>query len=359
MSFRTKGCAHNMRGVTSPRTIAVLLYEAVNAIDVAGPLEAFAAVRDDEGARIYTPHIWSLGSLTVRSEAGLLLRAETTAPERPEADILIVPGGVGVREPSNLAGLSAWLRKHHSGFDRIVAICTGAYALAEAGLLEGRSVATHWAHARDLQRRYPGVRVDGDALFLKDGRFYSSGGVTAGIDLALDLIETDCGPRAAMEAARELVVFLRRTGGQTQFSAPLKLQAVTDGRLKGVCQWAAANLEADLSIEALAARSGLSSRQFSRCFRETFGVSPARHIQTLRLDAAREHLERGAPVALAAQVTGFRSDDAFRRAFERHFDVAPSEYQRRFDTSRSPAVAVRTLDQSPSPRRKSCQERQP
>lgn len=315
-----------------PQTIAVLVYEGVNALDIAGPLEAFAAVRDARGAPAYTPLVWSLGAMTVRSEAGLLLCADATAPETPEADLLVIPGGVGVREPETLARLSAWVREHHSRFDRVATICTGAYVLAEAGLLDRRTVATHWAHARDLQRRYPDIRVDGDALFVKDGRFHTSGGVTAGIDLALDLIETDCGPAAAMDAARELVVFLRRTGSQTQFSAPLKLQAATVGRLKDVCHWAAANLDADLSVEALAARAGMCSRQFSRRFRAVFDASPASHVLTLRLDSARAHLEQGAPVAMAGQVSGFRSDDAFRRAFERHFGVPPREYQRRFET---------------------------
>ncbi len=313
-----------------PRSVAVLLYEGANAVDVAGPLEAFAAVRRADGARVYEPRIWTLGPRVVRSESGLQLCADAVAPRKPSADLLVVPGGAGVREPQTLARISAWLRRHHTRFQRIAAVCTGAYALAEAGLADGRAITTHWAHARDLQRRYPKVRVNADALFLKDGRFYSSGGVTAGIDLALDLIEADCGPRAAMEAARELVVFLRRSGGQTQFSAPLKLQAAAAGRLKDVCTWAASNLHADLSVEALAARAGLSERQFARCFREALGAPPASYIKALRLDAARTLLGQGAAVAQAADASGFASADAFRRAFERQFGVAPSEYRRRF-----------------------------
>lgn len=316
------------------RTIALIIYEGVNATDVAGPLEAFAAVRRADGARMYAPQIWSLTSRIVRTESGLKLCADGPAPAQPGADLLIVPGGVGVREPQTLALLSAWLRGHHALFKRIATVCTGAYALAEAGLADGRAVATHWAHARDLQRRYPKVRVDADALFLKDGRFYSSGGVTAGIDLALELIEADCGPCAAMDAARELVVFVRRTGSQAQFSAPLKLQTAALGRLNDVCSWAANNLDADLSVESLAARAGLSSRQFSRRFRDAVGAPPASHIKALRLDAARELLGRSAAVEQAAEAAGFASADAFRRAFERQFGVAPSEYRRRFAMNR-------------------------
>lgn len=318
------------------RTVAVLIFEGANATDVAGPLEAFAAARSPDGAALYKTRIWSLGARVVRSESGLKLCADAPAPERPKADLLIVPGGRGVREPRTLSRLSVWLARHHTSFARVATVCTGAYALAEAGLADGRVITTHWAHARDLQRRYPKVRVDADALFLKDGRFYSSGGVTAGIDLALELIETDCGARAAMEAARELVVFLRRTGAQAQFSAPLKLQAAATGRLQNVCRWAASNLDADLSVEALAARAGLSARQFSRSFRDAFGAPPAAHLKTLRLDAARTLLGQGATVARAAEGSGFNSDDAFRRAFERRFGVAPSQYRARFAENRRP-----------------------
>jgi len=316
--------------VGKQRTVSVLLFEGVNAVDVSGPLEAFASARDDNGARLYAPRVWSVGARQVRSESGLRLCADAPAPARARGDLLIVPGGAGVREPQTLDRLATWIRRNHAGFNRIAAVCTGAYAIAEAGLADGRTVATHWAHARDLQRRYPKVSVDADALFLKDGRFYSSGGVTAGIDLALEIIEADCGSRAAMEAARELVVFLRRTGAQAQFSEPLKMQAAAAGRLKDVCRWAASNLSGDLSVEALAARAGLSSRQFARRFHEAFGAPPASYLKTMRLDAARTLLAQGASVAQAAAATGFKSADVFRRAFERQFGVAPSEYRRRF-----------------------------
>ena len=317
-----------------PLPVVILLYDGVNAVDVAGPAEAFAAVRQAGGSRCYTLQTWSLGGEAVRTESGLRLLADAPAPEQPRGDLLIVPGGSGVREPGALPQLSNWLRVHHEGFRRIAAVCTGAYVLAEAGLADGRTLATHWAHAADLQRRYPRVRVDADALFVSDGRLHSSGGVTAGIDLALDLIEADFGPRAAMQAARELVVYLRRSGNQAQFSAPLRLQSAAPGRLEEVCLWAASNLDADLSVEALAARAGLSSRQFGRRFREAFSTPPARYIKLLRLDSARTLLGQGAPVALAAEASGFASADAFRRAFESHFDIAPSEYQRRFKFQR-------------------------
>ncbi|HYD85014.1 MAG TPA: helix-turn-helix domain-containing protein [Opitutus sp.] len=310
--------------------VACLVFDGVNATDVAAPLEAFAAARDERGRPLYTPAIWSVRQRTVRAESGLQLSADRMLPTRAGADLLIVPGGAGIREPQNLAGLSAWLLAHHRRFPRIASICTGAYALAEAGIVNGNSIATHWRHASALQKRYPRVRVDADALFLKDGRFYSSGGVTAGIDLALELIENDFGPRTAMDVARELVVFLRRTGTQNQFSAPLQVQTAASGRLRDVCAWAAANLDDDLSVESLAKRAGLSARQFSRCFLEAFGAPPATYFKAMRLDASRTLLEQGASIASVATASGFLSADVFRRAFERQYGVAPSDYRRGF-----------------------------
>ncbi|MEL7492017.1 MAG: DJ-1/PfpI family protein [Pseudomonadota bacterium] len=315
------------------RTVAVILFDQVNAIDVAGPLEAFADATDDNGQCMYKIASWTIDELVVRTESGLKLCADRKAPLRPQADILIVPGGKGIRDERTLRLLADWLKKHNAKFDRIASVCTGAYALAEAGILNGRKVTTHWAFCADLQKRYPDLQVHADALFLRDGRFYSSGGVTAGIDLALDLIETDCGGAAAMKAARELVVFLRRTGSQKQFSMPLQMQSTASDRLNDVCKWAASNLQSDLSIETLAARAGLSARQFSRRFHEAFGSPPAAYIKRMRLDAGRTMLGQGVSISRAAHGSGFASPDGFRRAFEGQYGISPSEYQKRFRQS--------------------------
>lgn len=315
-----------------PKTVAVLLYERVNAIDVAGPLEAFAAIKQEDGKTAgYNITCWSLGDMRMRTESGLLLCADSAPPARPRADVLLIPGGCGVREPETLRTLGAWVAKHHAKFDRIATVCTGAYVVAQAGLAKSRTLTTHWAHADDLRKRYPDVNVTADVLHTRDGKFYSSGGVTAGIDLTLSMIEEDYGPRAAMDAARELVVFLRRTGTQAQFSEPLKMQAQSAGRLADVCTWAANHLNGDLSIETLASRANLSERQFSRRFKQTFGKSPAQYIATLRLDAARTALSTsGATIEQIANTTGYDSVDGFRRAFERRYEINPAEYQRRF-----------------------------
>jgi transcriptional regulator GlxA family with amidase domain len=329
----------------------VLLYDGVNAVDVAGPGDAFAAVRNDAGEAGYALTFVAPSGGPVVAESGLRLLPESTvgaefswkgsaagrspaggAVDRRVArcDTLLVPGGRGVREPGTLSHLATWIERHHVRFERIVAVCTGAWALAEAGLLDGRRVTTHWAHADALQAHYPKLQVDSDALFLRDGSFFTSGGVTAGIDLALELIAEDFGHETATRVAREMVVYTRRSGKQAQFSAPLRLMARAPERLAEVGRWAANHLDADLRVPALARRAHLSPRQFSRRFREVFGEPPGSYVRRLRLDGARVLLEQGVSVRRAAPAVGFASVDGFRRAFERAFGVTPREYRERF-----------------------------
>ena len=329
------GQAHSLamtRSASIPKTVSVLLFDGVNALDVCGPVEALATVRLEDGSPGYAIITYSLGALQIRTESGLGLMADAVAPDGGlGGDLLLLPGGRGARDTDVLKPVAAWIQRNQAGFRNLASICTGAYFLAEAGMVDGGIVTTHWAHSADLARRYPGVAVNADALFLRDGRIFSSGGVAAGIDLTLDLIEADYGAAAAMAVARELVVFLRRTGSQTQFSEPLRLQARGAGSLGEVCAWAAHNLGADLSVEAMAARARLSPRQFSRRFRSAFGEPPARYIHRLRLDQARAALsEPRAGVEEIAHATGFTSVDGFRRAFERRYGVAPAEFRRRF-----------------------------
>jgi transcriptional regulator GlxA family with amidase domain len=313
------------------RTLSILLFDGVNALDVTGPAEAFAAMRDDSHAPSYRLTTLALERLSVVSESGLCLRADRHLEGAPSADLLIIPGGAGLREPKRLARAAQWLRKNHRRFARVAAVCTGAYALAEASLLDGRRSTTHWRFVSPFARAYPKTRVEMDALFVRDGKFYTSGGIAAGIDLGLSIIEEDHGARAAAMVARELVVFLRRTGGQAQFSEPLKMQVSASDKLSSVCVWAAANLGSNLRVPELAQRAGLSTRQFTRLFTHAYGVSPAHYIQRLRLDSARAALSsQRASIERIAHGNGFSSADAFRRAFERAFGINPSEYQRRF-----------------------------
>lgn len=309
--------------------VAAIVFDQVNALDVTGPLEAFAAASSD-GKHLYQCEVWGTND-RVRSESGVGLCTDRLIDQECFADTLIIPGGRGIRNPNTLSELSSWLLEHAHRFERIASVCTGVYALAEAGLLEDRVVTTHWAFSDLFQKRYPNIRMKSDALFVRDGKFYSSGGIAAGIDLALEMIDADNGSEVAMKVARELVVFLRRTGSQEQFSEPLKVQSRQVDRLDGLGQWITNNLHADLSVEALAQRCQLSARQLTRRFSIEFGCPPAKYVKQLRLDAARSLLVKGVLYSEVAQAVGFLSLDGFRRAFENKFGVSPVEYQRRFN----------------------------
>lgn len=214
---------------------------------------------------------------------------------------------------------------------RIAAVCTGAYAIAQTGLLDGRKVTTHWRFADDFAARFPKLRVQANSLYVKDGAFYSSAGITAGIDLSLALIEEDFGPHVALEVARDLVVYLKRSGGQEQYSEPLQFQSQAQDRLADVAAWIANNLTEDLSVERLAQKANVCPRHFTRLFRQSFGSSAADFVEKLRLGEARRLLgERASRVEQVAAAVGFASTDAFRRAFERRLGLSPSQYRGRF-----------------------------
>ncbi|WP_017931993.1 GlxA family transcriptional regulator [Robiginitomaculum antarcticum] len=316
--------------MSAKRKIAVVVYDQVNGIDITGPSEAFGCVNDHNGNGRYEIEAWAVDELIVRTESGIRLCADKNLPQKPKADILIIPGGKGIRDPKTLRVISNWIKLHHANFDRVTAICTGSYALADSGLLDGRSITTHWAHAKDLGNCYPKVSVNSDALFIQEGRFYTSGGVTSGIDLALEIIEADFGAQTAMKTAKELVVFLKRPGNQAQFSLPLELQSGAPPALADTCKWAVTNLDSDLSVESLASHAGLSPRHFSRIFRQAFGMPPASFVKRLRLDAGRTLLAKGLGLERVAAATGFKTTDGFSRAFECEFKTLPSEYRKRF-----------------------------
>ena len=319
-------------------------FDGANTLDVVGPLEAFAnAGRADPTSRrsagAYRTCILGLTDAPFVTEAGIRITPDCTLGSAPRLDTIIVPGGWGVREPHTNATLAGWLREHAPDIRRVVSVCTGAYALAEAGLLDGRRAATHWRFAAEIARRYPRVSVDGDAIFVKDGRYYTSGGITAGIDLALALIEEDMGAQAALTVARELVMYLKRPGGQAQYSEPLRAQSRAPDGYAELVAWIAGHPAADLSVEALAGRVGLSPRHFARRFSAAFGTSPAAYVEGLRLAEARERLMQPAQsVERVARQVGYRSTDVFRRRFERRFGITPASYRARFATTRSAHV---------------------
>jgi len=318
-----------------PLRVGFLGFEGVMALDLVGPIDAFTTAGVDEAdgqaGALYETVIIGLGSKPFKSESGIVFRPDKTIANAPPLDTLIVPGGQGLRKPDTLAKTAAWIRSRAPKIRRIATVCTGTYGLAATGLLNGCPVTTHWRHARDLARRFPKLRVDPNALYLKQGKFYTCAGITAGIDLSLALIEEDYGPRVALSVARELVVYLKRPGGQEQFSEPLKFQTQAQDRFADLTAWMKGHLRSDLSAEALADRANLSPRHFARRFKAVFGTTPAYFVENLRLTEARERLTLpDQTVETVAYSVGFNSADAFRRAFARRFGLQPATYRSHF-----------------------------
>ena len=247
-------------------------------------------------------------------------------------DTLIVPGACSIDDVRRDRELIDWIRRHAPGCRRVCSVCIGTFLLAEAGLLNGRRVVTHWQHCKLLASSYPNITVEPDAIYVRDGRIWSSAGVTTGIDLALALIEQDCGRSVAMHVARVLVVYLRRMGGQSQYSALLAAQAESTSDAFGELErWIAEHLTADLRIERLAERAGMSPRNFARRYRETRKRSPARTVESIRVDAARRALEETDDrIEDIARRCGFHSEEHLRAAFARHVGIAPRAYRDRF-----------------------------
>jgi transcriptional regulator GlxA family with amidase domain len=318
-----------------PKRVGVLGFDGIAALDLVGPTETFAAavLDDGHGARrpCYAPVTIGVSSRSFRAESGLRFKADTTLPAAPALDTIVIPGGSGLRQPGVSAAVTAWLKSRAKRTRRIASVCTGIYGLAPTGLLDGRRVTTHWRFVRDVSQRFPRLMVDANALFLKDGRFYTSAGITAGIDLSLALVEEDLGPGLALSVARELVVYFKRPGGQEQFSEPLQFQTASTDRFAELVAWMTGHLRQDLAVEALASRVNLSPRQFSRRFKAEYRATPAAFAEGLRLDEARRRLSLGAnAIADLAESVGFHSPDVFRRAFERRFGISPSSYRLHF-----------------------------
>jgi transcriptional regulator GlxA family with amidase domain len=333
------------------RTVLIVLFDGVQSLDVTGPLEVFNTANRwcagrGPAAPGYAITTASLGGAAVRTTSGLGLLPDVDLAEvRNAPDLLLVPGGEGARRRD--PDLVGWLREHARAAARLASVCTGAFLLAEAGLLTGRTVTTHWARCDDLAAQYPDVTVDPDPIFIKDGNLATSAGVTAGIDLALALVEDDLGRDAALAVARQLVVFLRRPGSQSQFSAQLSAQVAERQPLREVQQWIAEHPAADLSVETLAERASLSPRQFARAFAAETGLPPGRYVDLARLEAARRHLEdTAAGVEQAARACGYGTPEAMRRAFVRALGVSPAEYRRRFrpttTTTTAPTINQQT-----------------
>lgn len=318
-----------------PLRIGFLGYQQVNALDVAGPAEAFASAMRDNGrgklVRCYEVSIIGLTRRSFTAESGIVFQPTITIDTAPQFDTLIIPGGCGLRLPEVNCKVAKWVSKKAAETRRIASVCTGIYGLAATRLLDGRRVTTHWRFAADVAKRFPKLRMEPNALFVKDGQFYSSAGVTAGIDLALALIEEDFGSKLALAVAREMVVYLKRAGGQEQYSEPLEFQTNSSDRFAQLGAWMTNNPAEKMSVDSLARRASLSPRQFFRRFKTHFGSSPAIFVETLRLNEARRRLSAGeSSIERVAESVGFKGADSFRRAFERRFRVTPSKYRQNF-----------------------------
>lgn len=316
------------------RGVLILMFDGVQSLDITGPMEVFTGAsryQDGRGSGpAYQVRTASPGGVPVTTSSGLTLVPDGDLPDPGAADVdtLVIPGGTAGAPDGELAG---WLRRSAPLARRITSVCTGAFLLAEAGLLAGRRATTHWAYSDALARRFPEVRVDPEPIYVRDGNIATSAGVTAGIDLALALVEEDIGRAAALAVARHLVVFLHRPGGQAQFSAQLRAQSARRQPLRDVQQWISEHPAADLSVDKLAARASLSPRQFARAFAAETGVPPGRHVAAIRLEAARRMLEDCADgIEQVASACGYGNCEAMRRAFIRALGVPPASYRNRF-----------------------------
>ncbi len=310
------------------RSVVLVGFEGAFALDLIGPWEVFAMAGPDH----YALRIVTLGGGPFQSSSGARLDAHAALERvRGPIDTLLISGGDGIFEAAADPEFLRHITRLAATARRVGSVCTGAFGLAAAGLLDGRKATTHWAYCERLAREYPPVSVDSNPIFVKDGNVYTSAGVTAGMDMSLALVEEDLGQAPAMNAARMLVVFVRRPGGQAQFSAALELQAADRQPLRDLQAWLADNLAKDLSVAALAARVHMSPRNFARAFAEEVGTTPARYVERVRVEAARRRLEESDDgVDRVAISCGFGSGNSMRRSFLRVIKVPPADYRTRF-----------------------------
>ena len=321
---------------TEPKLIGIVGYEDAETLDIAGPAEAFSSAMTRDGNAkdrpCYRVIIIAPTNKPFRTSTGIVIKPEWTFLDAPALDTLVVPGGKGLRLDSTSARVAGWVLERSPSTRRVVSVCTGIYGIAPTGLLDGRRVTTHWRFAGDVARRFPRLVVDPHPLFLKDGKYYTSAGVSAGIDLALSLIQDDFGQHTALDVARELVLYLKRPGGQEQFSEPLQVQIQSTERFSDIVSWIASNLHGDLSVETLAGKAALCTRHFRRRFQSSFGKSPAAFVQEMRLGETRRQLASSRyPIESIARSVGFGDSDTLRRAFRRQFGVSPSDYRAKFN----------------------------
>jgi transcriptional regulator GlxA family with amidase domain len=313
------------------RRVVIVAFPGVQALDVVGPAEVLRAATliKPPGYEV-TVAATQRGPLAT-STVSLLPDKRLEEMNSGPIDTLIVAGGTGSRAAEDDERLIGWLREAARRSRRVTSVCTGAFLLARAGLLDGRRATTHWASCAELAARYPAVTVEPDPIFVRDGSVATSAGVTAGMDLALALVGEDLGRETALDAARWLVVFLQRPGGQAQFSAQLAAQTADRAPLRELQAWIPDHLDEDLTVPALARRACMSDRNFARAFRRETGRTPGAYVEAARIERARIALETGdLPVEEVARQCGFGTVETMRRAFRRQVGVSPADYRTRF-----------------------------
>ncbi len=320
------------------KRVVMIVYPDAQVLDITGPTEVFSIANRylqlhyPNAPKPYKIEWWAKRRGVVAMSSGLELNIQRSyRDDFSSIDTLMVPGGRGLEKAMNDRGLIDFLQNTASSVRRIASVCTGTFLLAKAGLLADKKVTTHWGAAQDLQQQFPELRVEADALYIKQGNTYTSAGVTAGIDLALSLIEEDLGKSIVSHVAKQLVVFLHRPGNQAQFSNVLKQQSSLPGDMSDFHDWLLANLEKAITVETMASQCSLSPRHFARRFAHCMRTTPAKYLESLRVDQARMLLEDGqTSLKTVAYSCGFHSVEQLRRSFSRLLGVTPSDYQMRF-----------------------------
>ena len=313
--------------------VAILAFPRFQLLDVAGPADVFAeACRQLGQPNAYQVQVLSTQSGMLASSSGLLMAVDASiASHKGAIDTLLVAGSPDLDDMAGDTSLDDWLQRQARRVRRYGSVCTGAFVLAASGLLDGKRVATHWNSTERLAADYPATCVEPDAIYVQDGQLFTSAGVTAGMDLALAMVEADHGRELALKVARALVMFLKRPGGQSQFSAHLAAQTAEKSSVRELQDYVLAHLRNDLSVPVLAAHAGMSERNFARTFRSETGTTPAEFVENARIDAARRLAEdTDLPAKRLADAVGYANVDGFRRAFGRRLGVSLVEYRRRF-----------------------------
>jgi len=323
-----------------PHHVVMLGYDDAQILDITGPLEVFARCarwlreKDVCSGMAYRVELVAAKAGPVRTSSGLCVIAERSFRDVTRADTLLIAGGIGCHRVMEDQAVLRWIRRIAPKSPRLGSVCTGALILGRAGLLDEKAATTHWDYVDELRDMGRSIRLQPDAIYVRDGNLYTSAGVTAGMDLALAMVENDWGQPVALAVAQELVMFLKRPGGQSQFSSHLAAQFSEDDRLRELQLWILDHLDRDLSVSALAARVAMSERNFARRFNAGVGMPPAHYVARARLEAARRKLEdNNLHIAQIARRCGFGTAETMRRSFVAELGVSPSDYRERFRSS--------------------------